>query len=137
LTKELVDRQQLALGVSAFPLDLEDGGLFIMYGMANMGIEANVLEEEIDKLVKQVQEEGISDRDFQKLQNIIENDLVSKNSSMAGIAQNLAEAKVFYGSTDYINQELEKYSKVSKADIQRVAKEYMTLDARVVRSEER
>lgn len=132
MTKELVDKQQKALVISAFPLDLEDGGLFIMYGMANMGIEATDLEKEIDVLVAQVQEEGISDRDFQKLQNIIENDLVSKNSSLAGIAQNLAEAKVFYGSTDYINQELEKYSKVSKADIQRVAKEYMTLDARVV-----
>jgi len=132
LTKELVDNQQKALAVSAFPLDLEDGGLFIMYGIANMGVEAADLEKEIDVLVAQVQKEGISDQDFQKLQNIIENDLVSKNSSMAGIAQNLAEAKVFYGSTDYINQELEKYSKVSREDIQRVAQEYMTLDARVV-----
>src|SRR5690606_37654463 len=86
-TPELVDKQQKALAVSAFPLDLEDGGLFIMYGIANMGIEAADLEKEIDVLIRQVQEEGISDKDFQKLQNIIENDLVSKNSSMAGIAQ--------------------------------------------------
>src|SRR5690606_21169857 len=95
LTKELVDKQQKALAVSAFPLNLEDGGLFLMYGIANMGIEAADLEAEIDTLVAQVQEEGISDRDFQKLQNIIENNLVSKNSSMEGIAQNLAEAKVY------------------------------------------
>lgn len=132
MTKELVDKQQKALAVSAFPLDLEDGGLFIMYGIANMGVEAADLENEIDTLIKQVQEEGISDQDFQKLQNIIENDLVSKNSSMAGIAQNLAEAKVFYGDTDYINQELEKYQEVTKEDIKRVAQEYMTLDGRVV-----
>ncbi len=132
MTKELVDKQQKALAVSAFPLDLEDGGLFIMYGIANMGVEAADLEKEIDTLIKQVQEEGISDQDFQKLQNIIENDLVSKNSSMAGIAQNLAEAKVFYGDTDYINQELEKYQEVTKEDIKRVAQEYMTLDGRVV-----
>lgn len=132
LTKELVDKQQKALAVSAFPLDLEDGGLFIMYGIANMGVEAGDLESEIDVLVKQVQEEGISDKDFQKLQNIIENNLVSKNSSMAGIAQNLAEAKVFYGRADFINQELDHYRKVTKDDIQRVARDYMTLDARVV-----
>ena len=132
LTKELVDNQQKALGISAFPLDLEDGGLFIMYGIVNMGIEASDLESEIDKLVVQVQQEGISDMDFQKLQNITENDLVSKNASMAGIAQNLAEAHVFYGSTDYINQELDKYQEVTKEDIQRVARDYMTLDGRVV-----
>src|SRR5690606_31036326 len=93
LTKELVDNQQKALAISAFPLDLEDGGLFIMYGIVNMGVEAADLESEIDSLVSQVQQEGISDRDFQKLQNITENDLVSKNASMAGIAQNLAESK--------------------------------------------
>lgn len=132
LTKELVDKQQKALAVSAFPLDLEDGGLFIMYGIANMGVEADDLEGEIDTLIRQVQDQGISDQDFQKLQNIIENDLVSKNASMAGIAQNLSEAKVFYGSTDYINQELEKYLEVTKEDIQRVAREFMTLDGRVV-----
>ena len=132
LTKELVDNQQKALGISAFPLDLEDGGVFIMYGMVNMGVEASDLESEIDKLVVQVQEEGISDRDFQKLQNITENDLVSKNASMAGIAQNLAEAHVFYGGTGYINRELDKYQEVTKEDIQRVARDYMTLDGRVV-----
>ncbi|MEX2592106.1 MAG: pitrilysin family protein [Anditalea sp.] len=132
MTKELVDKQQKALAVSAFPLDLEDGGLFIMYGIANMGVEAAELESEIDLLIKQVQQEGISDRDFQKLQNIIETDLVSKNASMAGIAQNLAEAQVFYGSTDYINQELDKYQEVTKEDIKRVANEFMTLDGRVV-----
>src|SRR5690606_13595602 len=132
MTKELVDKQQKALAVSAFPLDLEVEGLFIMYGIANMGIEAADLEKEIDVLIRQVQEEGISDKDFQKLQNIIENDLVSKNSSMAGIAQNLAEAKVFYGSTDFVNQELDQYRKVTKEDIQRVARAYMTLGGRVV-----
>ena len=103
-----------------------------MYGIVNMGVEAADLESEIDSLVRQVQQEGISDRDFQKLQNIIENDLVSKNASMAGIAQNLAESKVYYGSTDYINQELDKYQAVTQEDIKRVANEYMTMDARVV-----
>lgn len=79
-----------------------------------------------------MQEEGISEKDFQKLQNIIENDLVSKNSSIEGIAQNLAEANLFYGDTEYINRELEVYRKVNREDIQRVANKYLTLDGRVV-----
>ncbi|WP_143959669.1 M16 family metallopeptidase [Litoribacter populi] len=132
MTKELVDNQQKALAVAAIPLDLEDGGIFIMYGITNMGVEAEDLESEIDTILRNVKAEGISERDFQKLQNIIENNLVSKNSTMAGIAQNLAEAKVFYGDTDYINQELDNYRKVTREDIQRVANEYLTLDGRVV-----
>lgn len=132
MTKELVDKQQKALGIAAIPLDLEDGGVFLMYGIANMGVEPQDLENEIDLLIKKVQSEGISEKDFQKLQNIIENNLVSKNSSMAGIAQNLSQSKVFFGDTNYINQELEYFRKVTREDLQRVANDYMNLDGRVV-----
>lgn len=132
MTKELVDKQQKALAVAAIPLDLEDGGIFIMYGITNMGVKAEDLESEIDKLIEKVQVEGVSERDFEKLQNIIENDLVSKNASLAGIAQNLSQSYVFYGDTDHINEELEKYQKVSREDLQRVAQRYLTLTGRVV-----
>ncbi|WP_144603895.1 M16 family metallopeptidase [Algoriphagus algorifonticola] len=132
MTKELVDNQQKALAIAAIPLELEDGGLFIMYGITNMGVEPQALESEIDKLIQQVQQEGISDRDFEKLKNIIENNIVSSNSSVSGIGQNLAEAHVIYGDTDYINKTMDYYSKVTQADIKRVANEYLNLNGRVV-----
>lgn len=132
MTKELVDKQQKALAVAAIPLDLEDGGVFLMYALTNMGIEPKALESEMDGLLASVQKNGISENDFQKLQNIIENNLVSKNSSMAGIAQNLAEARVFYGGADYINQELDFYRKVKREDLQRVANQYLDINGRVV-----
>jgi len=132
MTKELVDKQQKALVVAAIPLELEDGGVFLMYGITNMGVEPKDLEAEVDKLIKQVQDQGISDEEFTKLKNIMENNIVSGNSTIAGIAENLAEAKVIYGDTNYINQVMDAYSKVTKSDIQRVAKEYMDLTGRVV-----
>ncbi|NVK49768.1 MAG: insulinase family protein [Cyclobacteriaceae bacterium] len=132
MTKELVDKQQKALAVAAIPLELEDGGIFIMYGITNMGVAPEDLETEIDKLIKQVQTEGISDRDFEKLKNIIENNIVSGNSSVSGVAQNLAEAHVIFGDTNYINQVMDYYSKVTQEDIKRVANEYLNLDGRVV-----
>lgn len=132
MTKELVDKQQKALAVAAIPLELEDGGVFLMYGIANMGVEPKDLESEVDRLIKQVQDQGISDEEFAKLKNIMENNIVSGNSTVEGIAENLAEAKVIYGNTNYINQVMDAYAKVTKADIQRVAKEYMNLNGRVV-----
>ncbi|QDH79101.1 insulinase family protein [Echinicola soli] len=132
MTKELVDKQQKALAVAAIPLDLEDGGIFIMYGITNMGVQAEELETEIDKLIKQVQEEGVSERDFEKLQNIIENNVVSSNSTMSGIAQSLSQSYVFFGETGHINEVLEKYRAVSREDLKRVANKYLTLDGRVV-----
>ena len=132
MTKELVDKQQKALAVASFPLDLEDYSVFLMYGIANMGVKTEDLDAEIDILIKKVQEEGISEKDFAKLQNIIENDLVNQNSSMEGIAQNLADAKVFFGNTNYVNEVIDLYRKVTREDIMRVAKQYLNLDGRVV-----
>ncbi len=132
LTKEVVDNQQKALAVAAFPLDLEDGGLFLLYGIANMGIAADTLEHAIDEQIAKVIANGISESDFQKLQAQIENAVVNKYSSVAGIAEGLAEAKTFFGDANEVNKELDKYNKVTLADIQRVAQEYLNKDGRVV-----
>lgn len=132
LTKEVVDKQQKAVAVAAFPLDLEDGGVFLLYGIANMGISADSLEHAIDQQLAKVIANGISEDDFQKLKAQVENAVVSRHASVAGIAESLAEAKTFFGDADEVNREMEKYNEVSRADIQRVAREYLGKDGRVV-----
>jgi len=132
LTKELVDRQQKALAISAIPLELEDGGVVLLYGIANIGVVADSLESSIDTQIERVKAEGVSEKDFQKLMAQVENSVVSKNASVAGIAQNLAESKVYLGNANEINKEMEKYNKVKREDIQRVAKQYFDKNGRVV-----
>ncbi|HUH20179.1 pitrilysin family protein [Albibacterium sp.] len=132
LNKELVDKEQTALQIAAIPLDLEDGGVFLLYGIANMGVDADSLEQSIDVQIEKVKAEGISEKDFQKLLAQVENAVVTQNSSVAGIAENLAESKVYFGDANEINREMEKYNKVKREDIQRVAKEYFDKSGRVV-----
>lgn len=132
LTKEVVDKQQKAVAVAAFPLDLEDGGVFLLYGIANMGITADSLEHAIDEQLDKVIANGISEDDFQKLRAQVENAVVSRHASVAGIAESLAEAKTFFGDAEEVNREMDKYNEVSRADIQRVAQEYLDKNGRVV-----
>lgn len=132
MTKELVDKQQKALAVMAIPLTLEDGGVFLLYGIANMGVDADSLEASIDKEIERVKTEGVSEKDFQKLLAQVENAVVSQNASVAGIAQNLAESKVYFGDANEVNKEMEKYNKVKREDLQRVAKQYFDKQGRVV-----
>lgn len=132
LTKEVVDKQQKAVQVMAMPLDLEDGGLFLFLGVANMGVDVDSLELSIDEQIEKLKKNGITDQDFAKLKAQVENSVVSRNASVAGIAQNLAEAKVYYGDANEVNSTLEKYNKVTKADIQRVAQAYLDENSRVV-----
>jgi zinc protease len=116
----------------AMPLDLEDGGLFLFLGIANMGITADSLELAIDQQIEKLKTNGITDQEFAKLRAQVENSVVSRHASVAGIAESLAEAKVYFGDANEINRELEKYNKVTKADIQRVAKQYLEKSGRVV-----
>jgi predicted Zn-dependent peptidase len=76
--------------------------------------------------------ELISKEEFEKVRNKFENDFVSSNASIAGIAENLANNHVYYGSASIVNTELENYLKVTPEDILRVAKKYLTQDARVI-----
>ncbi|MGV3764365.1 M16 family metallopeptidase [Parapedobacter sp.] len=132
LTKEVVDKQQKAVALAAFPLDLEDGGVFLLYGIANMGVSADSLEHAIDEQLEKVIANGISEDDFQKLKAQVENDVVSQHASVAGIAESLANAKTFFGDANEVNREMDKYNQVSRADIQRVAEEYLGKNGRVV-----
>ena len=132
LNRELVDKQQKAVAVMALPLNLEDGGLFLLYGIANMGINVDSLEMSIDEQIEKVKNEGVSEKDFQKLLAQVESSVVSQNASVAGIAQNLAESKVYFGDANEINKEMQKYNQVKREDIQRVAKKYFDRSGRVV-----
>lgn len=130
--RELVDKSQTAVQAAAFPNDLEDGGMFIILAIANMGVDIDALNEAIDEILVQVQENGIDEKEFEKLLNIKESQLVNNLGSVANISLDLAQAHVFNGGAEYINEQLEKFRKVKPEDIQRVAKEYLKMDSRVV-----
>jgi predicted Zn-dependent peptidase len=132
LSKSVKDQQQKALFVGAFPLDLEDPGVTIAFGIANAGVSPEDLEQAMDAEYEKVKEELISEREFQKLRNQIENDFVSGNSRIAGIAESLANYHMYFGDANLINTEIERYMKVTREDIQRVAKKYFNDENRVV-----
>jgi len=97
-----------------------------------MGVSVLDVENSINAQIEKVQNEIISDMEFQKLRNQTENDFISSNSRIAGIAESLANYKMYFGDTNLINTELDKYLAVTKEDIQRVAREYYNPNNRVV-----
>ncbi len=130
--KSIVDQQQKALQVMSFPFALEDPGLFLIFGLVNMGIETADLEKAIEAEIEKVKTTEISDAEFQKLRNKVENDFITGNSSMAGIAENLANYYVYFKDANLINTEIDRYMQVTPADLKRVATKYLTPENRVV-----
>ncbi|MDO8365268.1 MAG: pitrilysin family protein [Saprospiraceae bacterium] len=132
MQKIIVDEQQKAVFAGSFPLKLEDPGANICFGVANLGVDVADLEKSMDAVIAEVQTNLITELEFQKLQNQVENNFISSNNNMAGIAENLAQYEMYYGDANLINTELERYRKVTREDIRAAANKYFNKNARVV-----
>ena len=132
LNVELKDRAQKALYVGAFSFPFEHPGLAIAFAIANMGVPAEELEKAMDAEIAKVREELVPQPELEKLKAQLETEFVRDNSRVAGVASNLATAHTFLGGAQMASRELERYLSVTPEDLQRVAKEYFSPDARVV-----
>lgn len=132
LNKALVDQQQIATFVGSYPMEMEDPGLFLNFAVANLGKDASDVEAAMDAQIERVKQEALSDQEFQKLRNQIENTFVQKYTTNLGLAEELASYHLFHKNTNLINTELQKYLNVTKEDITRVANQYLIKENRVV-----
>lgn len=132
LQKEVVDKNEKAVQCGAFSYPAEDPGLAIMYGIGNMGVTPEDLEKNMDDEVNKIIASGITDEELSKCKNQMENEFILQNQRVLGIVENLANYHVYLGSANLINTELDRYLKITKADIQAVAKKYLTKNNRLV-----
>ncbi len=132
LYKTLVDNQQVANYVSAFPYALEEAGLFIIFGLANFGVPVDQVEQSLLEEIEKVKTSGLSQNEFEKLQNQTENAYISSNSTYSGIAQSLSVNYTLFKDANRINTEYNNYLQVTREDIQKVAQKYLVKENRVV-----
>ncbi|MBU2526733.1 MAG: insulinase family protein [Bacteroidetes bacterium] len=132
LYKKLVDEQKKALAVQAINLSQEDYSTYIVFGIPMGGTSLSDLVADIDLEIAKLQTDLISERDFQKLQNKIENQFVNSNTSVSGIASNLANYHMLYGDTNLINTEIDLYRSITREEIREVAKKYLNPNQRLV-----
>ncbi len=130
--KKMVDDKKNSLQIGSFNYDLEDYGAYIAYAMPNNETPLDSLLHDMDEEVLKLQTELISETEFTKLQNQFENDYVDNNNRMIGIAENLANGYTFFKNTNNINTELDNIRKITRRDIQDVAKKYLNKNQRVV-----
>mgnify|MGYP001082707808 FL=1 len=132
LYKKIVDEQKQALAVQAVNISQEDYGIYALFGLPLGDVELQTLIDEMDEEIVKLQNELISERDYQKLQNQFESQFVSSNSSVEGIANSLARYYMLYGDTDLINDQINIYRSITREDIRDVAKKYLNPDQRLI-----
>ena len=132
LYKKMVDEMKMALQIGAFNFSQEDYGLYILYGLPMGSNTPDDMIAEFDKEIVKLQTELISEKEHQKLQNIYESQYVDSNSSVEGIAGNLATFHMLYGDVNLINTEIEMYRSITREEIRDVAKKYLNPNQRLI-----
>jgi predicted Zn-dependent peptidase len=132
LYKKLVDDKKIALQAGAINFSQEDYGLYILFGLPLGETSLDTLVEEMDEEIEKLKSELISERDYQKIQNKFENDFVSSNSSVEGIANSLARYHMLYGNTNLINNQIDIYRSIKREEIKAVANKYLNADQRLL-----
>lgn len=132
LYKKIVDEKKIALQIGAVGFSQEDYGMYILYGLPMGTHTATELLQEMDEEIVKIQTDLISERDYQKLQNQFENQYINNNSSVEGVAENLAKYYLLYGDINLINTEIATYQSITREEIRAVAKEYLNPNQRLI-----
>lgn len=132
LVKRLKDKDQLVVEIEPIVLTLEKDGVFGMLAVAKAGIEIPKVRSAMDEEIAKIQKEGISEEEYQKVRNQMTKDLVTQAASTGEVAFQLSHQYTLFHDAKRINSELDRYLAVTKQDIQRVAKKYLTVNARSV-----
>ena len=132
LYKKLVDNEKKALAVEAFNLGLVDHSIFAFFAIPMGNTSKDVLKKDIDAEIKKLQTDLISEEDYQKLQNQVENNFVNANSSVEGIANTLADSYLLKGNTNLINEEINIYRSITREDLRNAAKKYLNSNQRAI-----
>ena len=125
LYRDVVYQQQLATSISS-DADLRvDSGLFTIVSMIQAGKNPAHIEEAIYKQIEAITDESIADGELQKAINQAQSEFVFRQDS---IQQQGFTIGFFHMLQSYkvINEYLERLRRVTKEDVARVARTYLT-----------
>jgi zinc protease len=132
LYKKVVDDKKIALQIGAVGFSQEDYGMYIIYGLPMSDFTTEDLLKEIDEEIIKIQTELISENDYQKLRNKFDNNFVNSNTTIEGIASNLATYHLLYKDVNLINTEINLYHSITREEIRAIAQKYLNPNQRLV-----
>jgi zinc protease len=131
LSKNMVDDKKMALFVGAFNYALKNSGMYLIYGLPMGEFTMDDLVAAVDAEIQNLQNELISEREYQKLMNQYENSFVQANSSADGIATTLVTNHIMFGDANRINTQLDMYRSITRDEIREVARKYLNPNQRL------
>jgi len=112
LYQSLVKEKQLFSNIECYHLGSTDAGLLTIEGKLVKGVDMKVAEAAVEEEIRRLQQEGIDEKELDKVKNKTESMMAFEDMSIMSRANSLAMYELL-GDADLINQELDRYRAVT------------------------
>ena len=128
----LVDKDQIALDVDSSLSQGFDPTLLVINAQPKEGVDPQSCEKAIYEELERAKSGLVSDQELQKAKNIRLAEFYKQMETISGRANTIGAYEIFFGDYHKLFDAGQKYSAVTKEDVQRVAKLYLGPNNRTV-----
>jgi zinc protease len=132
LYQSLVKDKELAVNVFCYIEEHKGPSTFHVVVLARPGKDLSEVEKAVYAEIEKVKSEPIADWELQKVRMMERHQTAQQLQSTLFRAYVIGEMAVIYGDPNLINTRFDKIQNVSKEDIQRAAKTYLTEENRTL-----
>jgi zinc protease len=132
LQSNLVYGKEIAQQIGAGNSTSEIAGLFQITALAKPGKSLDEVEKEINVEIERLKKEPPTAEEMTRALNGIEASRIFRMQTVLGKGGQLASNAGYLGKPDYFQTDLDRYRKVTPADVQRVANQYLTANRLVM-----
>ena len=128
LDRRLVYEKELVTDIGASANDGELGGLFIISATVKNGVNPTDAEREIDQVVNELLEKGVTQEELQRAQNRNLADFLRGTERLGGFGGRsdiLAESQTYGGAPDFYLNRLETMATAQPADVKAAANRWL------------
>jgi len=130
--QRLVDRDQIALDVESETDNAFDPTLLLFEVQPKQGVDPQRCEKAIYEEVERVENAQVSDRELEKAKNFRLAEFYRQVRTINGRANTIGTYEVFFGNYQKLFDAAKNYNRVTKDDVERVAKKYFGANNRTV-----
>ncbi len=133
LHRRLVQEKKLARNVSVFTgfPGNKFKGQFVILAQNNPDVETSKLEAELDRVLANVRENGVTDSELKRVQTKKRASLIRQMDDNLQMGMNLLRYEVLVGNWRSYFKQVDAIKKLTAEDLQRVAKKYIKPNRRV------
>jgi zinc protease len=130
--QRLVDKEQVALSVGGGFGFAFDPTMFTITVQPRANVETATIEKLLYEELDQVKNELVANEELQKAKNIHIADFYRQMKTISGKANTVGTYEVFFGDYRKLFTAADEFNKVTREDLQRVARQYFTPKNRTV-----